>query len=306
MTRDLIKKLFVKNWGMKMLSALIALILWVMVLASKSINATKEVHIVYRTKKGLVVGPGSPSEVTFSMKGSRAFIRSLLDRKDRITVNLTEEKVGTAMVRFFSDSIDIPLGVQVTKVEPSIANIRLERERKKRVPLRLVFSGNLPDGVQIKEAIVTPEKVLIRGPGSEIPSIKYIQTNPVEVSELSETIEIPLTLQAPSSRITVETDKSPVALLKIEKDAEPFQIPNVMVKVKDSKAAKTTLEPDKVTLSVLGNPEVIQRLNERDIEVFISILGKSRGVYELSVQSKLPDGIELVRTKPDKIKVRIY
>jgi len=174
----------IKNWDIRLIAAFIALVLWLLVLASKAIEATKEVPVIYKTSKDLVVGPHSPEKVLFRLSGARAFLRSVLERPDTISVNLESEKRGSALVRFFSDSIEVPLGVKVIDVNPSIANIRVEKLKSKWVPLRLVFSGNPPEGFELVEAKLDPEKVLVKGPASVIPTVKWVQTHSIDLSEL--------------------------------------------------------------------------------------------------------------------------
>jgi YbbR domain-containing protein len=295
-----------KNWDIRLIAAIIALVLWLLVLASKAIEATKEVPVVYKTSEGLVVGPNSPEKVLFRLSGARAFLRSVLERPDTIIVNLESEKKGSALVRFFSDSIEVPLGVRVAEVSPSIVNIKIEKIRSKWVPLRLVFSGSPPSGFELKETSLSPEKVLVKGPSSVIPTVKWVQTQAIDLNELKESTSMQVDVTELGSNLDVEVMKSPVATLEIIRKQENLVIGDVPIKISEDDERVVQLTPSTVEVILKGAPEKLQSFDKSSLKASVSLKNLQRRVFhDLSVSVELPEGLELIEINPPSVKGRI-
>ena len=71
---------------------------------------------------------------------------------------------------------------------------QLEKIQQKKVPVRTVFSGVLPEGLKVDKITVKPEQVLVQGAGSELKNVSEVETEPIEVSEVRESfkLEVPL------------------------------------------------------------------------------------------------------------------
>ncbi|HRK02024.1 MAG TPA: hypothetical protein PLH57_05115, partial [Oligoflexia bacterium] len=130
------------NASLKALSILIAAVLWFVVLGSRNVEIAKEVPIEVVAPADLIVANEVPDKVSFRLAGPKAFLRNVLNRKeDPIRVNLTAAKPGLITYRFFTDNIQVPLGVKVLSINPTAIVVKLEVNRKKEIPVRLVMKG---------------------------------------------------------------------------------------------------------------------------------------------------------------------
>ena len=74
----------------------------------------------------------------------------------------------------------------MTRVSPSVIDVKIERMSRKTVPVRAVFSGVLPPGLAIGKIRIEPSKVELEGSGSELKVINEVLTEPIEVSEVQQ------------------------------------------------------------------------------------------------------------------------
>src|SRR6185437_7418841 len=114
------------NFGTKLISVGIAIVLWFVVLGSRNVEATKEIPLEVITPADLVVANDVPAKIAFRLSGPKAFLRAVLDRRDEpVRVNLAGAKPGLVTYRFFSDNIRVPIGVKVLSISPTAILIKL-------------------------------------------------------------------------------------------------------------------------------------------------------------------------------------
>src|SRR5687768_2293795 len=81
------------NLGTKLISVAIAVVLWMIGLGSRNVEATKEIPLEVITPSELVPANDVPERIAFRLSGPKAFLRTVLDRKDEpIRVNLSGAK----------------------------------------------------------------------------------------------------------------------------------------------------------------------------------------------------------------------
>ena len=178
------------NFGTKLISVVIAIVLWFVVLGSRNVEATKDIPLEVVTPSELVVSNDLPDKISFRLSGPKAFLRSVLDRREEpVRVNLAGAKAGLVTYRFFSDNIRVPIGVKVLSINPTAILIKLETVKHKEVPVRAELAGTPPDGYKIKQVKLRPETVKIKGAESRVDSIAELKTTPIDVSEMRQPTE---------------------------------------------------------------------------------------------------------------------
>src|SRR3954463_5722322 len=131
------------NLGTKLISVAIAVVLWMIVLGSRNVEATKEIPLEVITPADIVPANEIPDRIAFRLSGPKAFLRSILDRReDPIRVNLSGAKPALVTYRFFSDNIRVPIGVKVLSINPTAILVKLENLKRRDVPVKVELRGN--------------------------------------------------------------------------------------------------------------------------------------------------------------------
>lgn len=296
--------LFSDHFGTKVISVIIAVVLWGIVLGSRNVEVTKEVPLEIVTPADIVPANEVPEKIAFRLSGPKAFLRSILDRREEpIRVNLSGAKPALVTYRFFSDNIRVPIGVKVLSINPTAILIKLEYLKRKDVPVRVEFKGNPPDGYRIVKAEVKPEIVRIKGAESRVDGITELGTAPIDISNLKKNIEkeVPFDL----ARYNVQLDSDlPKVSIEVEPISANFRIKNVDIHVLTP--YKVRLDEKSVTVLVRAAPEDLHTLDRNHVFGVVDLTGKTKGKYDEPVKVTLPKNVGLVKVIPDHVNVTLY
>ncbi|OFZ21715.1 MAG: hypothetical protein A2X94_15605 [Bdellovibrionales bacterium GWB1_55_8] len=296
--------LLMANTGAKIISVLIAVVLWVVVLGSRNVEATKEIPLEVVTPANVLVANDVPDKIAFRLSGPKAFLRAVLDRRDDpIRVNLAGAKPGLVTYRFFSDNIRLPIGVKVLSIMPASIPIRLEALKHRDVPLKVDIKGVPPEGFRVAKVAIEPEVVRLKGAESRINTITQIATAPIDVSELKQSFEREVALDLFGQGVQVD-GPLPKVRVEIEAISANFRIKNVDIRVLSS--YKIRLEEKTVTVFVRVDPKDLKSLDRNSVFAVVDLQGKPKGKYIEPIRVKLPEGVGLVRVVPERAQVTLY
>lgn len=292
------------NLGTKLISVAIAVVLWMIVLGSRNVEATKDVPLEIITPADVIPSNEIPDRISFRLSGPKAFLRTVLDRKeDPIRVNLTGAKPGLITYRFFSDNIRVPIGIKVLSINPTAVLVKLEALKRRDVPVKVEIRGVVPEGYRIVRTEVRPPTVRLKGAETRIDGINEITTVPVDVSGLHQTLERDVALDL--SRQGVQLDgPAPKVVVEIEPISANYRIKNVDIRVLSS--YKVKLDDKSVSVLVRADPKDLKSLSHGKIYGVIDLTGKPKGKYVEPVKVTLPEGVGLVKVVPEKVNVTLY
>lgn len=295
---------FTANLGTKLISVAIAVVLWMIVLGSRNVETTKEVPLEVITPTDLVPSNEIPDRISFRISGPKAFLRTVLDRKEEpIQVNLSGAKPGLTTYRFFSDSIRVPIGVKVLSINPTTVLVKLEPVKKREVPVRLELRGAVAEGYRIAKAELKPEKVRIRGAESRVESIGELVTIPVDVSGARANLDREVALDL--SRYNVQLEGAlPHASIEVVPVSANYRIKNVDVRV--ATHLKYKIEERSVSVLVRADQKILRTLTRGKVYGIVELTGRPKGKYTESVRIIVPEGVEVVNIIPDKVNVTLY
>lgn len=187
--------------ALKLVSLLLALILWISIIGFKSEEVIKRVKFEPLLPPGMVLMSEIPSYIEYTFSGSRVLLKDVERRIQPIRPDLTKKDQDRALrLVLTSDMIgDLPAGVKVTSIAPQTVVLRLEELVEKYLEVKAIFQG-LPEGVQVAKVKTNPSKVAISGPKSVIDSIDSVRTQAIDLSEVKSTKEFVVALDIDESQ----------------------------------------------------------------------------------------------------------
>lgn len=292
------------NFSLKLMSLLIAIVLWFIVLGSRNIVVTKEVPLEVITPQGLVVGNELPDKVSFQLSGPNAILRAVLNRSEMpLQINLSNSRTGTSIYRFYQDHIQIPLGVKVLSIIPASLSIRLEKVKEEEVTLRLTTVGQLSPGYQIQRLELLQNKVRLRGPESKLAQVNEISTAPLDLSKIKISGEQEVDIDLKKHPQLKLVGERPKVEFDISQSNATFKLKNISIKVYS--ALSYEIKPQTVSIYVRTSPELLSQLDEDKIHAWIDAKNKNAGNYELPVQVQIPPSFKLIKTVPARVQIRL-
>ena len=83
--------------------------------------------------------------------------------------------------RWIAEELDLPPGVQVSRISPAQISVNLAKRITRQVPVRPVLKGKPAQGYEVAEITFKPDKVDISGPEDGLAALDWIWTVPIEV-----------------------------------------------------------------------------------------------------------------------------
>ncbi len=292
------------NIGTKVISIVIAVVLWSVVLGSRNVEVTKEVPLEVITAADVVPANDIPEKIAFRLSGPKAFLRAILDRReDPIRVTLAGAKPGLVTYRFFSDNIRLPIGVKVLSISPASIPIKLEYLKRREVPVRVDVRGAPPEGFHVTKTEVRPSTVRIKGAESKVDGVTEIVSAPIDLSDAKQPVERDLPLDLGRYNVQIE-GAIPRVLIQVDPTSANYRIRNVDVRVLTP--FKYNVEEKNVTVLVRALPRDLKYLDRSRVYAVLDLRGRAKGNYHEAVRVTLPENVGLVRVIPDKINVKLY
>ncbi len=295
-----------RNLGLRAIAILLAIGLWFFVNAGqRGALAPMRVPISYRAlPAGLGIGNQRPDFVQIEVRGPRTLL-SLLD-PDRmlLRLDLSGVSMGQAVFKIGPEMFNVPRQTDVTRISPSQIVLDIDRITDRQVPIHVSVQGQPAAGYRVVSAKANPPAATVRGPSRFVFHIDSVQTSPVEVNGAKADLVQPVSLPAPSDRVTVVGPPAVEAALAISEIIANREFRRLPIEVRDTDY-KVKVEPRQIAVTVRGPLNQLSGLDLRG-SVFVTAEDVQPGLHDLPVQIELPDGIDLVREVPDNVRVRIY
>jgi len=208
------KYALVHNWGLKVISLLVATVLWAAVANRASSEIGLEVPLEYRNiPPQLEITGDMTNTVQVRLRGSSNVITDITAKDIATTIDLANMKTGEKIVALSPQNVQAPFGAEVIRVNPSSIRFTLERTLVKTVPVEPTILGQPPDGFEIAQVLVSPNAVEVEGPESRVKTLSSIATVPLHLDR-KESFEQTADLDVPDPQLRL-LHPSPVSV-KIE------------------------------------------------------------------------------------------
>jgi YbbR domain-containing protein len=300
-----IKQLLLRNFGLRVLSVLIACGLWLFVNAGQREAQTNLlVPVEYRgLPAGLMIINGRPDFINLSISGPRTLL-SLLD-PTRLTVRLDLRGIspGQNDLKISPEMFRIPRQTKIDRILPSQITLDIDQIATREVPVRLSISGQVASGLAIGSIEMKPQVVTVTGPSHSLRNIDAIDTMPFDVQGATEPVSRYVQLADVGNQIKLSTNwtLATVKLQEVVAEREFHDIP-VAVRNVDHKFA---IHPPHISVTVRGPEKSLAGLI-LDGSVYVDARDLGVGWFDAPVQIDLPKGLEVVHETPDKVRLRLY
>jgi YbbR domain-containing protein len=291
---------------LKILSVFISLLLWVYVSNSEHISIDKniELEILYPSNVSLV--NETPKEIVYSLKGPRAIVRLILDREEKLTIDLRNQKVDSHHRHFFNfkaTDIDLPIGVQVLKILPQNIELTFDEKIKKSLPVTLQTIGAIHQNFKLFNSKISPTHLEVYGPKKELNNLKEISAGPVDLSGLKGTGRKPLPVVGLSERVSLSSDTLP----ELYFDVKPLKSNLIFKKIPIKFVGKFRVKKTSSTeadIYLLSEESENGKMSKNQIEIE-AIMPATPGEHSIHLKSSLSDKTYLYKIVPDIIKVNL-
>ena len=219
------KNLFLKNWGLKLFSFLLALILWLTLITPEKVFSDKWLTIpleLHNIPPEMELMEKPLATIDVKIRASKSLINDITPANVHAVLNLEKASLDQEDYPLNKSMISIPSGAEVREIRQSLVGLKLERTREILLDVEANIIGELKEGLKVENIGIFPPQVLIKGPESKVKEDYKVRTSPIDISALTETTELEadLILPNPDLRLASAQTKVRVRILIHEENPE--------------------------------------------------------------------------------------
>jgi len=177
----LLRRIFIEDWSLKLLSLAIAIVLWLLVTGqNQPVTAHLNVQLNFIRPQSLEISNDPPRTVDVMLTGSRNKLDELTSLDLVATVDISDQHAGERVLRLADRAqIALPQGIKVDGFQPSAIPIRLEQIVERQVPVEPKLEGKPADGFEVYGVYPSKGSISIRGPESRVNSLQKVLTESI-------------------------------------------------------------------------------------------------------------------------------
>ena len=218
------RNIFVRNWGLKLFSFLLALVVWLIIIPEEKLSFEKSVTVpleLHNLPAGMYIIEYPPATIDVTIKAPQRMIDMINPETVQARLELGAARVELTEFPINRNLISLPQGAEVKDISPSQVRMRLERSREIMLEVEAHLIGEWQEGLELDRVEIIPNKVSIIGPESKVIDTYKVRTSPIDISSLTETIEIETDLILPDPALRIASYETVVTVRIIIKEITP-------------------------------------------------------------------------------------
>jgi YbbR domain-containing protein len=182
-----------KNLGLKLLSLLLACVVWFFVSAPRRERPRERIVTATLSLVGvpshlMITTTDIPSSVGVRVRGRMSDLRALASQTLEASADLSQiTQAGDVEITIRAQHINVPPDIEVVSIRPNKIRFRIEQLRQRAVPVRPLLAGDPVSGYLIGQATANPPLVLVSGPEPQILKLSEVTTERIIMTGRTET-----------------------------------------------------------------------------------------------------------------------
>jgi YbbR domain-containing protein len=263
----LLRKLFVEDWSLKLLSLAIALVLWLLVTGqNQPVTAHVNVPLNFIRPPSLEISNDPPHTVDVMLTGSRSKLDDLTSLDLVVTVDISDQRAGERVLRLADKAqISLPQGVKVDGFQPSAIPVRLETITERQVAIDPKLEGKPADGYEVYSVRPSKTSVMLRGPESRVAALERVPTESVWVSGHKESFTAAnVTVDVPDPKVDVI---DPVVNVEVEIGEHRAEKSFSGIAASGTDGAR--VRPSSASVTLLGPQSLLDSLKPEELKIVV-------------------------------------
>ena len=181
--RSFFHRIFVHNIGLKLVSLLLAIGLWMAVARSPVAEVEMRVPIEFHNlPDNLEIDSASFTEAQIRVRGPERVIHQLQAADLHAEIDLASVRPGERTFDLTSRQVRVPQDLEVVQIIPGQFHLSFDNRETRTVEVRPRVTGNFASGIRVKQVIADPSSVMITGPRRRVEAVEDAITDPVDIS----------------------------------------------------------------------------------------------------------------------------
>nr|WP_276312647.1 CdaR family protein [Exiguobacterium qingdaonense] len=254
--------------------------------------------------EGKVAGDAKIEPSTVKVTGGASRIQNVKE----ITLNVDVANQNQTFTREIPPTIldanGNPLNVSV---DPNIINVTVPiYNESAMVPIEVVTSGEVADDFRLVDTLLGETEVRVFAPKAVLDTLDQVETEPIELDDLSKSEKITATLRLPEGATSFNKKEVEVQVLVRPSDetkddtgelTERIRL-TVPINIRGYDRTNYTIQTqDVVSVTLSGKRSLLENLSSNSVNVTLDLTGLPSGTHAVDVDYEVPKGVTVISPK---------
>jgi YbbR domain-containing protein len=300
-----LRKLLFDNLGLKLVSLLLAYLLWFNVSSEPVVERALTVPVEFlNTPPNLEISNDYTKNLDVHVSTRRGAL-SGGSVNISVLIDLRDAHEGERIIPIGDADVRKPEGVTVLHVTPSRITLVLERTGHKLVRVEPQLTGLPAAGYQVTSVAATPGEIMVTGPESRVQKVVKAVTETIDISNAKASVDREVNVDVADAKLRIDR-VSPVrvqVLIEEQRNTEKLEVPLVVAPglQTNTKAVELFVSFPKTFARTL-RPSMFSIRLDRPVNA------KRGAEMELPPQvtmNERPQAVRVDKIVPEKIKVKV-
>ena len=263
----MLRRIFIEDWSLKLLSLAIAIVLWLLVTGqNQPVTAHVNVQLNFIRPQSLEISNDPPRTVDVMLTGSRNKLDDLTTLDLVATVDISDQRAGERVLRLADKAqITLPQGIKVDGFQPSAIPIRLEEILERQIEVEPKLEGKPADGFEVYSVLPSRGSVAVRGPASRVNALQKVATESVWLAGHNQSFTQPnVALDVPDPKVDL---LEPMVNVAVEIGERRIEKTFADVAVTTDDGGK--IQPATTSVTVLGVSSFLESLKPEEMKIVL-------------------------------------
>lgn len=297
--KDWLHSIFLEDWLTKAVALVISLVIWYGVTGNRTPTTVKlrNVPLSFRLPTETEISNEViVDDVEVTVTGDKNRIDRLNPREMVVIVDLSNYKPGDFVVQLQPDTVnlDLPNGVRLDEIEPNKISVKLEQRIEKLIEVRPAFTGQLGEGHEIYDFVVSPSRVRVRGAESRLAALDRVPTQKIDLSSRTEDfVEKQITVDLLDTRLTVLD-----AVIDVAVNIGPHRVEKTLANVPVVAPEGARSLPETATVTLYGPGSVLDNLKSEQLQIVLEFAADGAVTPRVVLPPEISEQIQTRGVKP--------
>lgn len=241
---------FLDNLGLKFLSMVLAVTVFLLVNTDKDREITARVGVSYTMPEDKVLVSERIDEVRVTVKGPWRRLRKF-DEREVERINLDLRRASSGELAITPDLIHLPSGVTVTSISPRFVHIAFDKRVDKLVEIAPQVTGRAQHGYVVAEVKPVPATVTLRGGERVLSALTSVRTREVSLEGRTDSFVVETEVAPPEGVVPSTTAVS--VQVRLDEELVTRKLPGRTIQIRgDGDPARWKVTPAQVDVTLTG------------------------------------------------------
>lgn len=295
------------NWTAAIVAFLLAVIVWYAVTGRERVETWVSVRLELKgLPEKFALLNSLPSRLELRLSGPSGLLSNLSSQDTPYVLNLSDVSKGKNIIPLAKSDMPFSGAFDVMEIKPAVLELDVDEVVEKTVPISVALGNKPGPGIKKVELVPREKEVVVKGAESllhDINKIKAYVALPEEIKEQNFTLFSYLSLPPGTEGTPAKVDVD----VTVEGQPKPVTLTREVVIKARFLPANVFAEPDTVEVKV-EIPFTWQADDSKLEEVQAYVLASDeteQKKYRLPVKTVIPEGVKLIRVKPEKITLHV-